>query len=283
MKSSIVRRVGAVVAGLYLLCLAASAGAQADKKEVLRRAHDSYYSLMSRGLVDFHCDMTPNWEALLAEQRKQVSEEVDPEKRKEASERLDRAIATLKRIGFSVSVGTTGSAKVTHTTVAPENGEVAKGLDQIYTGMEQMTTGFFDTWAPFMISTPFPEVDSEYVLADQGDHWNLSYKEGLTTDVATTMSKDLVIRELKVNTPQFSSSMRPHFTRGPQGLLLAGYEADYRGRSPGDTTELRVGITYQDVNGFQLPQKLNVSGSQGGAAFQVEVAFSGCQTSGKVN
>lgn len=266
MKLSFVRKIGAACAVLCWFCLAVSTfAAAADNKEVLKQARDSYYSLKKQGLVDFHCNLTPNWDALLADTKKQ-----DPAA-------ADKAIATLKQLQFTVSLGTTGSAKVTHTTVAPENADMAKGLNQIYSGMEQMVTGFFDTWAPFMISTPFPELDSVYNLTAQGDQWTLSYKEGATTDVVNTMSKNLVIRELKVTTPQFSSSIRPQFITSAQGFLLSGYDADYVGQSPSETTKLKVGISYQMVNGFQVPQTLDLSGSYGGTPFQVQVMFSGCQ------
>jgi hypothetical protein len=270
MTHSVARRIVAGIAGLCLLGFAAAApAAPVDKKEVLRQAHSAYYSLKSRGLADFQCNAAPNWEAVLQEQRK-----TDPQG-------ADRGLALLNQIRFTVFVQTSGTTKVTHNTVTAQNSEMAKGFDQIYTGMEQAMTGFFDTWSPFMITTPFPEADSEYVLADEGDHWTLSYKEGATTDVATTMGKDLVIREMKVNTPQFSSSIRPKFTRSPQGFLLTGYNADYRGQTPAETTHLDVDIAYQIVNGFQVPQKLNMSGTYGGDAFQMEIAFSGCLVKGQ--
>lgn len=265
MKLSTARRLSVAVMGVCLFSLTAATAGAADKKEVVQQARNSYYSLKTQGLVDFHCSLTPNWDALLADTKKQ-----DPQA-------ADKAIATLKQLQFTVSLGTTGSAKVTHTTLTPDNAEMAKGLNQIYGGMEQMVSGFFDTWSPFMISSPFPDADGVYDLADQGDVWNLSYKEGENTDVVNIMGKNLVIRELKVTTPQFSSSIRPQFTRSAQGLLLTGYDADYRGQSASETTQLKVGISYQMVNGLQLPQKLNLSGSYGGTPFQVEVAFSGCQ------
>ena len=156
---------------------------------------------------------------------------------------------------------------------------MAEGLNQIYGGMEQMVSGFFDTWSPFMIGSPFPDAKGNYELSEQGDLWNLSYREGASTDVVTTMTKTLVIRELQVKTPQFSSSLRPRFTDSAQGRLLTGYEADYVGQSPNETTHLLVGIAYQTVNGFQLPQKLDLAGSYGGTPFQVQVTFSGCKAS----
>ncbi|HEY6305784.1 MAG TPA: hypothetical protein VI488_04900, partial [Candidatus Angelobacter sp.] len=163
-----------------------------------------------------------------------------------------------------------------HTTVTPANEETAKGLDQVYGGMEQMVSGFFDTWTLFVINPPFPDAESVYQLADQGDHWQLSYKEK-DTDVTTILDKKSVVRDLRVSTSEFTSSIQPQFTSTSQGFLLAGYQADYTGKSPSDKTHLQVRITYQEVNGLQLPKDLNLGGSYGGVPFQVEVAFSGCR------
>jgi hypothetical protein len=264
MKRSIAR--GVSVWATLLLLTAAAAGA-ADKRDVIKEARASYYSLQTQGLAQFQCNLTPNWDALLEDTKK-----TDPQA-------ADRAINMLRQLQFAVSLGTTGSAKVTHTTIAATDDKMAAGLNQIYSGMGQMVSGFFDTWSPFMISSPFPEAGSNYELADEGDLWNLSYQEGASTEVVTTMTKSLVIRELKVKTPQFSSSIRPRFTNSAQGLLLTGYQADYLGQSPSETTHLQVGIAYQMVNGFQLPQKMDLGGSYGGSPFQVQVTFSGCQAS----
>lgn len=262
----------AVVVMCALLLTAAAAGAAdkkaADKKEIIKQARSAYYSLQSQGLVEFQCNMAPNWEALLQETRKTDGPGVD------------RAIRTLKQLQFTVALGSAGSAKVTHTTVAATNDQMAEGLNQIYSGMEQMVSGFFDTWSPFMRTSPFPEVEGSYELADQGGQWVLSYKEG-TAAVVTTMGKDFAIHELKVETSEFLSSLQPQFTRSHGGFLLTGYQADYRGKSASDATKLKVGIDYQEVSGLQLPKKLDLSGNYGGTPFQMQVTFLECKATKK--
>ncbi len=122
-----------VVMSVCLVFLVGATAGAADKKEVMQKAHSASYSLKSNGLVDVQCNLSPDWEALLSDTRKK-----DPAN-------ADRAIGTLRQLQFTVSLGTSGSAKVTHTTVTPTNEEMAKGLDQIYGGMEQMVSGFFET------------------------------------------------------------------------------------------------------------------------------------------
>jgi len=241
-----------------------SAQTAAAKKETVRQARQAYYSLRNEGLIEFQCSLSPNWDALIADQRKK-----DPSA-------ADAGLKTLNQIHFSMSLGPDGAVEVTHNNVPAQNDEAAKGFDQIYVGMEQMVKGFFQTASPFILSPPFPEVDSEYQLEEQGTQYRLSYKEG-TADVVTTMSKDFAVTALKVSTAEFDSSIQPRFIKTARGFLLAGYVADYQSKSPTEATHLNVQMAYQEISGLQLPSNLNLSGTYGGSPFAVEVTFSGYQ------
>lgn len=248
---------------LVVTVLAAALPAQtADKKEILKQARQSYYSLKSEGMTGFQCDMTPNWASLLEDQRK-----ANPAA-------IDTAIARLRELHFAVAVDAEGSAKVTHNQIAADNQKMAEGLSQVYSGMEQMTTGFFQTWSIFVVTPPLPQLTTEFNL-ESGAQYGLSYKDG-ATDVVTVMDKDLVVRSVKVTAKEFVSILNPRFGKTPKGFLMNGYDADYQGAGGNDKTELHVAIEYQTVEGLQVPQKLGLKGSYNGSPFQVEVAFSGC-------
>src|SRR5258708_27819912 len=112
--------------------------------------------------------MVPNWAALLEEQRK-----AEPAK-------IDEAIERLKGIHFSVDVDADGAAKVGHNEIAADNDAMAKGLAQVYSGMEQMTSGFFQTWAVFVIHPALPEQGTDFDLETSPLQYHLAYKEGGT-------------------------------------------------------------------------------------------------------
>jgi hypothetical protein len=235
----------------------------ADQRAVIEKARNAYYSLKREGMPSFQCDMTPNWAALLQSQRA-----ADPE-------RIDAAVERLKGLHFSVTVAADGAAKVAHNEIKADNPQMAEGLSQVYKGMEQMTTGFFQTWSVFVVSPPLPEVATAFKL-ENGAEYALTYKDG-GTDVATVMGKDFAVRSLKVTAADFVSVLNPRFTNTPKGLLMNAYDADYQGADGKDKTELHVAIGYQMVAGLQLPQKLDLKGSYSGSPFQVEVTFSGCK------
>ena len=241
----------------------AAGSQQSGNMEILKKARQSYYSLKSEGMGQLQCNISPNWAALLAEQRK-----TDPVA-------FDKATGKLKQISFSVTFGADGSTKVLHTEIPADNDRMAKGLSQIYGGMEQMISGFFQTWSAFVLTPALPEPGSNFQLEDAGPEYRLSYKDG-PTDVLTTMGKDFAISMLKVAAKDFDSTLRPRFAKTAKGFLLIGYQAEYQGKGGSDKTELQVTLDYQVADGLQVPHKLNLKGVYNGSPFQVEVTFVGC-------
>lgn len=256
-----------------LICCSAfstlsSGQAVANKQSVLSQARQSYYNLRSQGLSAFTCSVTPNWEVLLQKERAQNPEGVD------------HAIQALNQLHFTLSFGADDSVKLTHNELTDQNEDMIAALKQIYGGMEQMASGFFDTWKLFMLNTPFPEINSDYGLQAAGPQYRLTYRDGLA-DVVTTMGRDFAISDLKVTTTEFDSDIQPQFTKSPKGFLFSAYDATYQSKNPGEATQLKVRIGYQEVEGLELLQQLDLSGSYGDKPFAVQLTFSDCKVTKK--
>lgn len=262
-----------ICCGLWNLALPYGYGAQKadagksdkDKKEIIRRARDGYYSLRRLGLVQFDSNVTPNWEVILKDQIKS-----DPSS-------AQAGMKLLNTLHFALFLGPDGNVKVTHRSDnPPANEQMAKSFDQIYGGMEQALSGFFASWSIFMLTSPFPEVGSEYRLQETSGGYELSYKEG-DTDIVTSMSKDLAITEIKVSSSTFNSSLKPTLRKGPQGFVLSGYDGTYVPTSGPGNTRLSTQIEYQAVDGLELPRKVNLDAVYDGVPNQMELMFSDYQ------
>jgi hypothetical protein len=177
-----------------------------------KKARQSYDSLKDEGLTEFQCAMAPNWAFLLADQRK-----ADPTG-------TDAAIQKLQALRFGISLGLDGNAKVTHNELAAENDQVASGLKEVYTGMEQMGCKGSQPGPPtgFLLPTTFQ-------LEVVGPDYRISYKDG-AADVTTTMGPDYAISVIRVKTAEFDSTIKPRFKKIPRGLLLASYPSHRYGR-----------------------------------------------------
>lgn len=243
-----------------VLCCALAAPvaqSQTNKAEVLKGATQSYYGLRKSGLIEFQARVTPTWEVAV----KNI--ESNPE-----------ALKLLNGLKFRVLLGADDVVKVNHeVTIPAPNAKVEAGFKQIFGGLEQVLSGFFTTWNFFMLNNPFSSVDSEYQVKDLGITYLLTYKE-TDADVAITMTKSFSITELKVITPEFSSSITPQLTKTEKGYVLIGYAANYvPAKAPGKV-ELKIQVDYQDVNGLKLPRRLRAHSVLDGKPTETELIFS---------
>ncbi len=256
------------VASLVLLLAGAGMAQSAADRQILTNAHEAYYSLRTQGVNSFQCDVTPDWNSLLQDERKSKPDAADA------------AIKILNQLHFVVNFGADGKSHMTHNELTGQTQEMNKALAQIYGGMEQMSSGFFDTWSLFMFNKPFPEASTKFELQPIGALYTLHYLES-GSDIVTTMSKDLAISQLVVTTTEFHSSIHPTLTKSANGFLLSGYDADYDSGKPEELTHLNVVVDYQMVSGVEMLQKLDLKGSYGGSKFSVQLGFQGCQITKK--
>ena len=253
---------------MMLLCVLGTAAAAASQPpvpnsaQIVEQARRAYYSLRAVGLDEFQSTVKPNWEVVLRDEIKT------------SPDNAQAALKLLNGLHFSMLLDKDGKVTMSHhADVEPQTDKQREGFDQIYSGMDQAVSGFFSTWSMFMLNTPFPSAETEYQLEDLGRQYRLTYKDG-SADVVTLMSKDLIITEVKVTSAEFTSSVRPQFTRTAKGLVLSGYTADYQPTSGPGVVKLDVKMEHQPVSGLQLPVSLTADSVLDGAPTHIELAFS---------
>ncbi|HXO37935.1 MAG TPA: hypothetical protein VN872_04830 [Candidatus Acidoferrum sp.] len=250
---------------LVVFSLVAAAQSQTsapDRKKVLEEGRHAYYSLRGAGLDEFRATIKPNWALVLKDQIKS-----DPAA-------AQAGLKLLNGLHFSMLLDRSDKVTVTHhADIAPSNEQQRQGFDQIYSGMDQAISGFFTTWSVFMLNSPFPTADSDYKLEDLGTQYRLSYKDG-SADVVTMMGKNLIITEIKVNSPEFISSVRPQFVHTAKGFVLTGYDADYKPTSGPGVVKLTLKMDHAPVSGLQMPTSLVMDSVMDGAPTHMELAFS---------
>src|SRR5215475_14674848 len=109
-----------------LLLATSSLGQVTESKEMVRRARNAYYSLQDVGIVEFGCDLKPDWDAAFK------------------TLKLDRAgreqlLPILKSTRFRVLIGPAGSSLLSREAdSAPPNEEIADRARKSLAGFEQM-------------------------------------------------------------------------------------------------------------------------------------------------
>ncbi len=237
-----------------------------DNDRLLEKARAAYYSLQKEGFGEFTCRLVPNWEKLLVDVRKINAKEAD------------RRVKVFGKIRFTARVKADGGVSITHSYEGQEPADLAENFRHVYHGVEQMATGFFDSWKGYALTPYLPEAGTAYTLEREPSQYRLSYKEG-ETGIIILLDRELAIRSTRVVDQDFDITFHPHFRKTKGGLLLTGFDTSYAGTSPPTKGEGHVLIEYQKVDGFQLPKKLNLSGVDDGARFDVEMFFTECHAS----
>jgi hypothetical protein len=234
-----------------------------DRREIVRQARESYYSLKNEGVSEFRCDVIPDWDPMFKNLK------TDPVF-------LDQVLPILKRTQFRVLVGPTGSSTVSHESeTAPPTEEVAERVRGSVSGIEQILTGFFHTWSALAFNLPFPDVDSEYQVEDLKGKLNLTYKEA-TASVATTMTHDFAIDEMKVKTPDLEGAIRPQLSKNKKEFHLIGYDATFKATT-GPPQQLTVKIDSQTLEGFELPSKVRAAMTLAVGPVEFPFVLTNCQ------
>lgn len=217
----------------------------AADRATIKEARAAYYNLKSLGLIEFQANPEPDWQRFLKFFNVQNA---------------DKVLAILKEIKFSAAVDSAGCCKVTHEVgVASPNRTTQDGIETTIRGVEMAIEGFFKTWSPFMLDVPLPDPSGEFELQDSGGQYRVSYSFG-ECRVVTFMSKSLLIQEVKVSTPEFTTELRPQFKKVAGGFLLVSYDVTNSRPDGKDVTQLHAQMDYRDVNGLQLLNKLDLSG-----------------------
>ena len=133
---------------------------------------------------------------------------------------------------------------------------------------------FIATWSVFMLTAPFPAIESDCEVKEADGKYQFSHKEG-ATDVLTVTDKDFMIVEIKVSGSGFNASLKPVLENTAKGFILKGYSANYQ--TGARNTAVKVRLDYQEVSGLQLPSKVKVDTVYEGKPAQVEWLFTGYQ------
>ena len=237
---------------------AADAAPQSDSKDVVGRARQRYYNLRRSGLIELQSKVKPNWELLL------TGVESNP-----------NAMKLLSGLQFSMSIDPDSKFRMDHhADVMPLDPKPFEEVNRLFKRMEEAVSRFIATWSVFMLTAPFPAIESNCEVKKAKDQYHFSHKEG-ANDVLTITDKDFMIIEIKVSGSGFNASLKPVLEKTAKGFILKGYSANYQ--SGVRSTVVKVRLDYQEVSGLQLPSKVNVDTVYEGKPAQIEWVFTDYQ------
>ncbi len=248
---------------------ATSAPAQPDAEAAfLARAASLYYSTAKTGLTGFDCAVHPDWLTLFRGANKDTPVTAS-----------DARVVLLNRVVITLHARFDGGS--TLDWAAPANPDTPPGLDSnsLITGMqhatEQTLMGFLQFWTPFMDGSVLPASPQGLSLTHTDAGTTIHGIQG-GTEITEIFNPQMLLQQFNVKESGNSVQFAPTFQPTEQGLLVNRFLANIQPRSnpPGPVEEMHASIAYQSLEGFPIPQRINME-VVGAGVFNF--ALDGCQ------
>jgi hypothetical protein len=239
-----------------------AAQAPSNPKDLVTQARHKYYTVTEHGFAGFSSDAKPDWDAMLTEAK------VDPAT-------TTSVMPILKSTQFKVLVGADGASTISPVAeLPPPNEEVAARLRQTTQGFQQVVTGFLQTWSGFALNQMLPPTDGvEYHVVPDASGYKVSYAES-GANVVLSLNHDLTIANVEVASDTTNGSMQPTFTSVTGGLVLSGYDAQFKMKD-GSTSRVTTKIQNLLVDGIELPGTVDAVVYEGEMQVPLHFTFSG--------
>jgi hypothetical protein len=186
------------------------------------------------------------------------------------------SLRLLTGLHFSMLVDATGETTVKHSADTPApNPTVQGGYDQIFSGMDQMITGFYQTYTPYMMTSPFPSEDSVMTVDPTDVGYRVQWKESNSaTAVIVRLTRTFAMVDMTVNAKDFDAVIRPTFETTVDGYVLNAYKGSYESKTgPKNLTLVDARIEHTVVDGIRVPSLLFFAASVNGDATKTELKF----------
>jgi hypothetical protein len=244
------------VAICALINIPISGQGKQDQKDILGRANRTYYALKENGFNGFRCSADPNWKKYIEENFNGYNRDFPP-------------LNLLSQLSFAVSVEKDGAVKVEPLTL--DKGEIDIRIRQDAGGLLQVITGFYQTWAAFAISTPFPDANENVILKAEGNGYRILSNDGSESEI--DMSKDFLISQMSVLASGSKVIMWPKYVKTDKGLLMTSIDSDIGNGQ----MKVSFDIRYQEIDGLKLPSSIVYRLVAPGHRVNVDIALTKCQ------
>jgi hypothetical protein len=253
-----------LTACLGLLAPLVPAANAAEQRDTLERINQSYYNLKAEGLEEFRCRVVPDWDSVY----RSVKADADGLQLRDV----------LDRVHFEVAVGPDGAASISRTfDTPPPSQQLAERIRIVTSGFEQVVVGFFQTWTQFVFSPVFPEKASvQLEKLDSGYRINQTQD---TTRAVLLFTPDLMLKDVELNTPGNQARFHTRFDSRGNLYILTAFEATFDvGSDTPQATQIKSAaqVKYQEVQGFALPETVDVTVITSAITLQFPIRFSDC-------
>lgn len=225
----------------------------------IQQINEAYYNLLRLGFQKFECELTINAFESLKDMLKSKYPVTDPKSQILDSVKFHMTYGKDGKVGFNFTpFAQTGDAEIDDT--------IKENINDIKIALER----FFESWKMYVGSPYLFFPKNVYTIEKLSDGYALSYKNiasGISAKVL--IDNKLRIFEESFQREGFARKTKVHFINSKQGLLPQSFDHDF-----GNGTRISATVSYQEVDGFQMPKQVSVKSNSLKKGGILEIKFS---------
>lgn len=238
------------IVALPLALCALGATAQAPERAVspaaaFRESRALYYTPEDKGLQGFQCAVAFDWKSFIERATNSPVEDSSPQ------------LAYLRSIKLTVTDDLNGTGEL-HWQQPARATDDDTSISQIRGGMEQMWSGFFQTWNGLYSADILTMVDTTTIVDRTPNGYHVFSREGNKT-AEESFGADFTMHSLHVSTPEMDTTLTPTFANTPQGRLIASWNSVNKQPPTAPGTSVATTVHYAPVDGFQIPSEVRMN------------------------
>jgi hypothetical protein len=218
----------------------------------LSKASSLYYSTTKQGLTGFDCAVHPDWANIF----KTVSKGA-------TTADAEEPVALLNSVKITIHARLTGAGSgidwTPDATVPLPDQQSTELLDHMHQATAQTLQGFLQFWTPFVNGSVIPDSSAGIEITKTPTGHTIHAMDGATS-LTEVLDADNVLKQFNVEMGGAKISFEPSYKPTPKGLLVSAFAATILppGATPDKAQKMNVGVEYQTVKGFLVPQTLSM-------------------------
>ena len=224
----------------------------ANRKQLVQQAKAAQYSLLREGMESIHCTAAVDWRGFLNWRGPQDDDE-------------KATLAALEKSHYDVAIDDAGTPTVSIVEgPMPAAAESANEVRGTLAGLHRSLAGLLNAWTGYMAIAMLPRDEDDFHMVESSGKYYVKYT---VEDVGIAIDMDSKFQLLRVWTKDKSmrSDVHPAFDATPKGFVLNGYQADLEDLEKNRSTQAKLTIQYETVDGLLVPQTMTetVPGASG--------------------
>jgi hypothetical protein len=250
---------------ISLLLVFLSACSYSKNLQIIKSANEAHYNLTTAGLKSFSCKIG-------VKELNQMSErlqDINPSDSTRSAIK-DYIIAYLKNVQILATLKNDGDINLELSSNIDTGVEA---LDKRFEGMTNGAKGvvrsFLGIWGELTFQSIFYDIGPDFSISDQQDSYFVAYGQD-NVDVNVRLTKEGRLTEFTTRTGEGDLSFKTNFFNTDKGYLLK----DYKVSLINESIEISAEIDYRQIDGFYLPQTVNILNNFNTGPVGITLSFS---------